>query len=315
MSSIKPGLTEIRHLRYFLAVAEAGHFRRAASILHVSQPTLSHQIRQLELQMGATLFERSNPKVRLTEAGEALHRRAVTILRELADARREIAELQGLEGGQLGVGIVSTVNVAVLPEAVACFRKQHPKVSVSVRELSMENVEAELLAGRLDVGISFYANWSSERLEREPLFEDRLVAVLTSRHPLAKRCRLTLADVLRESLVLLAPGYCTRELVDQNIRALGLDRSVKPAIEINSIEGVLTTVQQTNMITLLPNAAVQWKNYPDLRVVPLADALHEHYSAHSFQADGISNFLENGGSLEVPDALPDTRPLARPNSL
>jgi DNA-binding transcriptional LysR family regulator len=63
---------------------------------------------------------------------------------------------------------------------------------------------------------------------------------------------------LRESLVLLAPGYCTRELVDENIRALGLDRSVKPAIEMNSIEGVLTTVQQTNMITFLPNAAVQW---------------------------------------------------------
>jgi DNA-binding transcriptional LysR family regulator len=131
-------------------------------------------------------------------------------------------------------------------------------------------------------------------LEREPLFEDRLVAILTS--------QLTLANILRESLVLLAPGYCTRELVDQNIRALGLDRSVKPAIEMNSIEGVLTTVQQTNMITLLPNAAVQWKNYPDLRVVPLADALHEHYSAHSFQADRITNFLENGGSLEAPDA-------------
>src|ERR1700751_4695032 len=195
MTSIKPGATEIRHLSYFLAIAETGHFRRAASILHVSQPTLSHQIRQLELQMGATLFERSSPKVRLTAAGEALHRRAVTILRELADAQREIAELQALEGGQLRIGIVSTVNVAILPEAVSCFRKKHPKVSVSVRELGMENLEAELLAGRLDVGISFYADWSSERLEREPLFEDRLVAVLPSQHPLAKRRRLTLADI------------------------------------------------------------------------------------------------------------------------
>jgi LysR family cyn operon transcriptional activator len=271
MTSIKPGATEIRHLRYFLAIAETGHFRRAASILHVSQPTLSHQIRQLELQMGATLFERSSPKVRLTAAGEALHRRAVTILRELADAQREIAELQALEGGQLRIGIVSTVNVAILPEAVSCFRKKHPKVSVSVRELGMENLEAELLAGRLDVGISFYADWSSERLEREPLFEDRLVAVLPSQHPLAKRRRLTLADILDQTLVLLAPGYCTRELVDENIKSLGLDQAVKPAIEMNSIEGVLTTVQQTNMITLLPNAAVQWKNYPDLRVKPLAD--------------------------------------------
>lgn len=94
------------------------------------------------------------------------------------------------------------------------------------------------------MGISFYADWSSQRLEREPLFEDRLVAVLPSQHPLAKRRRFTLADILDQTLVLLAPGHCTRELVDESITSLGLDRAVKPAIEMNSIEGVLTTVHK-----------------------------------------------------------------------
>lgn len=272
MASIKEGMTELRHLRYFLAVAEARNFRRAAEGLYLSQPTLSHQIKQLELQVGAALFERLSRTVRLTPAGEVLKKRALVMMRELEDAKREIAELQALEAGELRIGIVSTVNVAVVPEAVGTFRNLHPKVSVAIRELPMEALEAELLAGGLDLGISFLPPKSGVRLEVEPLFVERLVAVMPENHRLRKKRRIVLSDVLAEPLVLLSHGYCTRELVIESAALQGLEQILKPAIEMNSIDGVLATLRQTGMVTLLPDAAVRWENHPDLAVRSLGDA-------------------------------------------
>lgn len=271
MAIIKEGSTELRHLRYFLAVAEAAHFRRAAEALHVSQPTLSHQIKQLELQLGAPLFERLSRGVRLTAAGEIFLRRATAMMRELGDARREIAALQAVESGELRVGIVSTVNVAMIPEAVGNFRNLHPKVAVAVRELSQEGLEAELLAGRLDLGVSFLPPRGGGRIESEPLFVERLVAVMPAKHALAKARNVTLADVLAKPLVLLSHGFCTRELVVESVALQALETVLKPAIELNTIEGVLSTLRQTGMLTLLPDAAVRWDQHPDLIVKNLSD--------------------------------------------
>lgn len=271
MTPIKDSPTELRHLRYFLAVAAAGNYHRAAETLHVSQPTLSHQIKQLEGQMGAQLFDRLSRTVRLTAAGEILHTRAITIMRELDDARREIAELQTMESGQLRVGIVSTVNVAVVPEAVSAFRNRHPKVTVSVREMPMESLEAEVLAGKFDLGISFISAKNHPHLDTEPLFVEQLVAVLPGNHPLDRQRKILLSEMLAQPLVLLSHGFCTRELVVESVALQQLDHRLHPAVEMNSIEGVLSTIRQTDMVTLLPESAVQWDKHPDLRVRRLAD--------------------------------------------
>ena len=226
MPTIKEGVTELRHLRYFLAIASEGSFRAGARKLFLSQPTLSHQIQQLS-------------------------------------------------AGELRIGIVSTVNVAVIPEAVGNFRNAHPNVSVSVRELPMEALEAELLAGHLDLGISFLPAKSGRRIEAEPLFIENLVAVLPPGHALARRRRITLPEVLDHPMVLLSHGFCTRELVLESVALQGLEHVLRPAIEMNSIEGVLATVRQTGMLTLMPDAAVRWEHHPDLVIKPLRDAAEQ----------------------------------------
>ncbi|PTY00103.1 LysR substrate-binding domain-containing protein [Opitutus sp. ER46] len=267
MTAIKPGITELRHLRYFLAIAEAGQFRRAAAALRVSQPTLSHQIQQLELQMGAPLFERLSRTIRLTPAGVVLRERASTILRELGHASRAIAELQGLAAGELRVGAVATVDVALVPGAVALFHERHPKVSVSIRELPSDALEAELLAGRLDLGLGLLHARVGSPIETEPLFEERLVAVLPAGHPLQGQAAVELATIAREPLVLLCRGFCTRELVDE--AAARLNVAVAARIELNSIATVLATVMRTALATLLPESSVRWSCHPSLQVVPL----------------------------------------------
>jgi LysR family cyn operon transcriptional activator len=219
--------------------------------------------------MGTPLLERFTRGLRMTAAGEILYEQALVILRKLADAYQAISDMSALQRGSLRVGIVSTVNVTMVPEAVCRFHKRHPKVSVSIRELSMTVLETELLAGKLDLGISLVPGTSGDRLESDFLFEERLVAVVSKTHSLAKRKQLRLAEVLDHPLVLLSSGFCTRELVDQSIAGLKLANALNPAIEMNSIEGVLAAVRKMELVTLLPDAAVQWSNYPGLCKVPL----------------------------------------------
>src|SRR5678816_883505 len=119
---------ELRHLRYFLAVAELAHFTRAAAKLHVTQPTLSHQIRELEGQLNLQLFDRVGRRVKLTAAGETLLSHAQKVLRELENAQTALNELHGLKRGVLRVGIVQTVNACVIPEIVERFGAAHPSI-------------------------------------------------------------------------------------------------------------------------------------------------------------------------------------------
>src|SRR5215813_10469786 len=140
---------ELRHMRYFLAVAEEQHFTRAAGKLHVSQPTLSHQIRELEGQLNVSLFDRVGKRVKLTAAGELLLPHARRVLRELEDAGNALGELHGLKRGELKVGTVQTVNACVIPEIVSRFSAAHPGVRVNCSELSVEEIETDIASGRL----------------------------------------------------------------------------------------------------------------------------------------------------------------------
>src|SRR5690349_5496512 len=141
MLSMNLSRIELRHLRYFLAAAEAAHFTNAAKLLPVTQPTLSHQIRQLEDQLGLPLFDRIKKQVRLTAAGELLLPHARRVLRELDEAQSALGELHGLRRGELKVGIVQTVNACVIPEIVGRFSAAHPGIRVLCSELSVEEIE------------------------------------------------------------------------------------------------------------------------------------------------------------------------------
>src|SRR5215813_590503 len=127
---------ELRHLRYFLAVAEASHFTRAAAKLHVTQPTLSHQIRELEGQLNLQLFDRVGRRVRLTAAGETLLPHARKVLRELEETQTALSELHGLKRGVLRVGIVQTVNACVIPEIVERFGAAHAGIRLECGEMA-----------------------------------------------------------------------------------------------------------------------------------------------------------------------------------
>jgi DNA-binding transcriptional LysR family regulator len=195
---------ELRHLRYFIAVAEELHFGRAALRLHLAQPPLSQQIRRLEELVGHPLFLRTSRSVRLTAAGEALLERARRVLRSVERDLSEVRSVGRGEVGSLRVGFISSGMLTPLPGMLGRYRRLHPRVDLQLREgFSSEMIRA-LLDGGIDMGFLRDAD-PVEELELETLFSEAFVAVLPSNHRHARRRTLSAAALREEPFVLFTP--------------------------------------------------------------------------------------------------------------
>src|SRR5688572_7401345 len=168
---------ELRHLRYFVALAETLSFTRAAERVHVTQSTLSHQIRQLEDQIGQPLFDRIGKKVVTTEAGELFLAFAARALKEVDLGLAMLQPGGGGLSGQLRIGATHTFNIRLIPECVALFLARHPTVQVQVEELAADLIGERLQAGELDIGIAYRPNGPTE-LWFEPLYNEEMVLVV-----------------------------------------------------------------------------------------------------------------------------------------
>ena len=190
---------ELRHLRYFVSLADCLSFTRAAERVHVTQSTLSHQIRQLEDEVGQPLFDRIGKKVVTTEAGELFLGFATRALKEVDLG---LAMLKpGASGltGQVRIGATHTFNIGLIPECVALFLARHPTVQVRVEELPAEQIGAKLHAGDLDIGIAYRPNGPTD-LWFEPLYNEEMVLVVSDTHPLAGRKRIRMVELHRQRL-------------------------------------------------------------------------------------------------------------------
>ncbi len=244
---------ELRHLRCFVAAADSLHFTRAAEALGVSQPTLSLQIRELERELGASLFDRVGRTVRLTEAGRVFRGHAVRALREVESGRGAVADLLGVRRGTLRVGVTHSFSTALIPRAVARFRRDHPGVGVTIEKTSGRAIELALTAGALDLGIAF-APPEAPEVVAESLFEEEVVLVVATDHPLAGRGQVPLARLDGLPLVLISREFATRRLFDEILR----EAQVRPeiAVEMNDIDSLLEIVRLGTGATVLSRRAV-----------------------------------------------------------
>lgn len=248
---------ELRHLNYFIAVAEELHFGRAASRLGIAQPPLSQQIRRLEEELGVLLLERSNRRqVKLTPAGAAfLHeaRAAVAQAEQAVLAAQRAA--QGQEG-HLTVGVIGSVTFDLLPAILKTFHTRYPNVVLDLRELtSSEQLEA-LRQERLHVGFVRRGADVSD-LHLEPLLTEPLVVALPEGHRLAARTRVSLQELAREPLILTPPhAGCglIRELIFTACQEAGF--SPRIAQQATQIQTIIGLVAGELGVTLVP-ASVQ----------------------------------------------------------
>jgi LysR family transcriptional regulator, hydrogen peroxide-inducible genes activator len=257
---------EVRHLRYFCAVARTGSFTRAAEQERIAQPSLSQQIRKLEDELGAKLFDRLGRRIRLTSFGAAFLPRANGILRELGEATSEIQQMAGSEAGTVVFGSIPTIAPYFLPPRLASFFKRHPSIHLQVVEDITPVLVSQLQEGQMDLALVALpvpgGEFEFRELIREPLF----VAV-SKKHRLAREKSLALQQLEAHPFLLLKEGHCFRETIVSACQRSRLHLNV--VFETGQFSTILGLVAAGMGISIVPKMAAQ--AVKGCRFIPLAD--------------------------------------------
>ncbi|MGC0895392.1 LysR family transcriptional regulator [Pantoea agglomerans] len=267
---------ELRHLRYFVAVAEELHFGRAAQRLNISQPPLSQQIIQLETETGARLFNRTNRSVQLTAAGQQLLSDARAILLQVEQAADRAARLHRGEEGELRIGFTSSAPfTAVVSDALFRFRQRWPQVHIQMQEINTRQQLAPLHDGRLDLGVMRNTPLPAD-LRHQLLLSEPLYAVVHKAHPLADADKISVTALAAEPFVFFDPPGGTALYSD--ILALLHRYHIKPFItqEVGEAMTILGLVATGLGVSILP-ASFRRARLADLVWLPLTeeDAISE----------------------------------------
>ncbi|MER7466128.1 transcriptional regulator CynR [Streptomyces sp. NPDC097981] len=260
---------ELRHLRYLLAVAEHGSFTRAAEELHISQPTLSQQIRQLERTVDAQLLDRTGRAVRLTDAGTAFVPYARRALQDLAAAERAVVDVADLSRGSLRLAMTPTFTAYLLGPLAAEIHARHPGIRLNVKEMTQGGLESALLADDVDLGIAFHGS-HLPGIAATGLFTETLGLVVGPAHPHSGRTEpLPVSELAPLPLALLGSGFATRAHIDAYLHQYRVEPPI--AVEADSISALTEIVRRTGLATVLPDALTH--GHTGLHPVPLAPAL------------------------------------------
>ena len=243
---------ELRHLRYFRAVAEELHFGRAAERLHIAQPPLSQQIRALERELGVQLFVRSTRRVELTAAGQAYLRRVVAILDGVDDAGRQVRRIEDGTEGQLAIGCVGSATYSLLPQFVRALRAELPLVDVSVRGEMLAPAQLTALeTGEIDIAL-LRPPVAVPGVRAELLRRDGLLVALPAGHELASRDRLSIGD-LRDIDFIVHAGQ-GRSAMGDLVTTLSAAAGFRPRIrqEVEETSTLVTLVAAGLGVAIVP---------------------------------------------------------------
>jgi LysR family cyn operon transcriptional activator len=240
-------MIELRLMLYAVSVEDAGNLSRAAELLGITQPTLSHQIRRLEDQIGMPLFDRLGKTMRTTATGEIFIRHARAALRAARAAEMELSAFMQLDQGSLRIGAIQTYMDYLLPQALALFRQRFPNILVTAHEYSAPVIESMVASGKLDIGIAFSPALLDECVA-DVLFTEKLVLIANQQRQLP--ATMTLASAAKLDMAALAAEMSTRKLIEQQFRQLNLQAKVK--LETNSVESLLRIVAQTDLVAIVP---------------------------------------------------------------
>jgi DNA-binding transcriptional LysR family regulator len=264
---------ELRHLRYFVAVAETENVSRAALKLHVSQPGVSRQIRDLEDEIGFQLFERSAKSVRLTAAGKVFLTGAKSVLQHADDAVKKARAVSGGTNGEINVGYAPSLTVQILPAALRRFQEKFPDARVALHDLSTEEMLAQLGERKLQVALTVRPPGKLLRgLRFEELARYAMCVAVAPKHPLAKLKFVSLEQLSREPMIAYSredyPEY--HAMLEKLFATVG--RKPKIAGEHDGVTSIVAAVEAGRGFALVPSCVACMAG-PRLKLLPLRPAL------------------------------------------
>jgi LysR family cyn operon transcriptional activator len=273
-------------------VAHTLHFSKAAENLFVTQPTLSHQLSELETRIGMPLFDRTGGTVRLTQAGLVLLEYAKRSLDAVEEGCTALSELEGLQRGDLRLGVTQSFIRRQMPPIIDIFRQRYPAIQLHILDLNASQIERQLAEGSIHLGIAF-APATMEDTEVETILEERLMLLVRRDHPLASRGQLTWQQVSEHPLVLLTRSYSTRQMIDDYFSEAGVQPTV--ACETNTIDLMVGLAASTDMAAILPEHAVHPTT--EMSMVGIVDPVPMRTSAimwprHRYRTLGALTFAQ-----------------------
>ncbi len=245
---------ELRHLRYFEAVARYSHVTRAAAELHIAQPALSKQISQLEQELGVALFDRVGRNVRLTEAGESFLPHARAVLAQVEAARAEMAERIGLRRGRTTVGTPPSVGTQLLPAPLAAFNRRYPGIELRLHESGIQTLLDLLETGLVDVAVVTLPV-EDPALTVVPLFTEDLVIVVSREHRLASQVSVNMSELRSEAWILSPDNYELRETTLNVCKQAGFTPRV--VLDGGEMDTLLRLVETSVGIAMVPRLVMR----------------------------------------------------------
>jgi len=283
---------ELRHFKYFESIVRNKKIVKAANELHISQPSLSMQLKALEKELGCTLIERSRDEIKLTEPGIVLYKHACRVLQQCKEAIQEIQDLKDVKFGEIHIGALPTMVVSWLPQVLSNFKNTYPNVTIHIRELDTQSIRDALLNYDIHMGLTSLSG-TEESLIQMPVIDEELLLIASNKSWLTQYDKVNMADLANESFILHESGYLLRQTILDACRTAGFEPIV--AYESGRVETIRSFVSAGLGIALIPETSVKYGFKRDLKVIKVKNptprrVLGISYHPNRYVSPGMNEF-------------------------
>ncbi|KKO52387.1 LysR family transcriptional regulator [Paenibacillus sp. DMB20] len=286
---------DIKQLYYFVTVSDQLSYSKAAQKLHISQPSLSNAIKNLEREVGSPLLERSTRKIELTDAGKVLYQKSVLLLSQMNILKKEMEEVKLTGSGELIIGMIESVRHWV-PKVIREYQNRFPSIHIKLIEVLSRKAVIDSLRKYHTHFIITNQSICEEDIESLPLYEERLVLVMHRDHPLFRQESITFQELEREPFIISMEGFQTREDILQAFRLEQASPNIK--FEIERFETALTLVRENLGIAIIPenylfepqDAAIVRKSIDS---PALKRTVYLTYMKNRYLAPAVQSFLDD----------------------
>lgn len=260
---------DIRQIEYFVEVAKQLSFTKAAASLHISQPSISKAIQNLEAELGVPLFYRSSKQLELTDAGQAVLVNSMQVLESFQNLRTELTDIMDLKKGQIRIGIPPIVGAEFFSKLISYYKEQYPLIEILLTEVGTKRIREEIEAGELDIGLVCSVTSSNENLQTIRFLKDPLMLIIHESHPLAKKETVQISDLAEEAFIIYRKDFILYDRIIEECSKQGFFPMI--ACETTQKDLFIEMVQAKLGIALLPEKIAEKIPYTSIKRIPFQE--------------------------------------------